>query len=69
MIRFTLLLLASLLTFSSSSIAMQHGGNSNAGSGKNKEACVIASLKCAKAPSASFGPDGKLWLCLVILQW
>ena len=65
MIRFTLLLLASLLTFSSSSIAMQHGGNSNTGNGKNKEACVIASLKCAKAPSASFGPDGKLWLAWV----
>lgn len=65
MIRFSLLLLAFLLSFSSSSIAMQHGGNSSAGNGKNKEACVMASLKCAKAPSASFGPNGKLWLAWV----
>jgi hypothetical protein len=60
MIRFTLFFLITLFGFSSSH-AMQHGGSS-AGKGKKSESCSIASLKCAKAPSASFGPDGKLWL-------
>ena len=63
MIRLVSFLFISFLAFSSN--AMQHGGNSSAGNGKSKEACVIASLKCAKAPSASFGPDGKLWLAWV----
>lgn len=62
MIRFASLLFIALLSFSSNS--MQHG-SSAAGKGKNGTTCTIASLKCAKAPSASFGPDGKLWLAWV----
>jgi hypothetical protein len=63
MIRFVSFLFIALLAFSSN--AMQHGGSSAAGKGKNGATCTIASLKCAKAPSASFGPDGKLWLAWV----
>ena len=61
MIRFVSFLFIALLSFSNSSNAMQHGSSS---AGKNG-ACTIASLKCAKAPSASFGPKGKLWLAWV----
>ena len=66
MIKFVSFLFIALLSFSSN--AMQHGSStvsSAAGKGVNKEACTMASLKCAKAPSASFGPDGKLWLAWV----
>jgi hypothetical protein len=63
MIKFVSFLFIALLSFSSN--AMQHGGGSAAGKGKNGTTCTIASLKCAKAPSASFGPDGKLWLAWV----
>jgi len=63
MIKFVSFLFIALLAFSSN--AMQHGGSSAAGKGKNGTTCTIASLKCAKAPSASFGPDGKLWLAWV----
>ncbi len=62
MTKFVSFLFIALLSFSSN--AMQHGGSS-AGKGKNGTTCTIASLKCAKAPSASFGPDGKLWLAWV----
>jgi hypothetical protein len=66
MIRFVSFLLIVLLGFISSTNAMQHAGSSaNSAAGKHKETCTIASLKCAKAPSASFGPDGKLWLAWV----
>ncbi|CCK74222.1 MAG: exo-alpha-sialidase [Oleispira antarctica] len=72
MIRFPLVFiisLFSLLGLSSGLNAMEHGGFSGVSAGnennKNKEICHIASLKCAKAPSASFGPDGKLWLAWV----
>jgi hypothetical protein len=64
MIRFVSFLFVALLSFSNSSNAMQHG-SSSAGKSKNGTTCIIASLKCAKAPSASFGPDGKLWLAWV----
>jgi hypothetical protein len=63
MIKFVSFLFIALLSFSSN--AMQHAGSSAAGKGKNVTTCTIASLKCAKAPSASFGPDGKLWLAWV----
>ncbi len=66
MIRLVSFLFIALLAFSSN--AMQHGGStvsSAAGKGKNGTTCTIASLKCAKAPSASFGPKGKLWLAWV----
>jgi hypothetical protein len=63
MIKFVSFLFIALLSFSSN--AMQHAGSSAAGKGKNATTCTIASLKCAKAPSASFGPDGKLWLAWV----
>ncbi len=66
MIRFVSFLFIALLSFSGN--AMQHAGSSvssSAGKGKNGTTCTIASLKCAKAPSASFGPDGKLWLAWV----
>jgi hypothetical protein len=63
MIKFVSFLFIALLSFSSN--AMQHAGSSAAGKGKNGTTCTIASLKCAKAPSASFGPDGKLWLAWV----
>jgi len=62
MIRLVSFLFIALLAFSSN--AMQHSGSA-AGKGKNGTTCTIASLKCAKAPSASFGPDGKLWLAWV----
>jgi thiol-disulfide isomerase/thioredoxin len=62
MIKFVSFLFIALLSISSH--AMQHG-SSAAGKGKNETTCTIASLKCAKAPSASFGPDGKLWLAWV----
>jgi hypothetical protein len=65
MIKFVSFLFIALLSFSSN--AMQHGGSSAGkgfSNGKNAT-CTIASLKCAKAPSASFGPDGKLWLAWV----
>ncbi|MFT4763096.1 MAG: hypothetical protein ACI9OH_000180 [Oleispira sp.] len=62
MIKFVSFLFIALLSFSSN--AMQHGSFS-AGKSKNGTTCTIASLKCAKAPSASFGPDGKLWLAWV----
>ena len=62
MTKFVSFLFIALLSFSSS--AMQHSGSA-AGKGKNGTTCTIASLKCAKAPSASFGPDGKLWLAWV----
>lgn len=65
MIKFVSFLFIALLSFSSN--AMQHGDSSagkGSSNGKN-ETCTIASLKCAKAPSASFGPDGKLWLAWV----
>jgi hypothetical protein len=67
MIRFVSFLFIVLLGLSSSSIAMQHGSSAagkSSGNGNN-ETCTMASLKCAKAPSASFGPDGKLWLAWV----
>jgi hypothetical protein len=64
MIRIVSFLFIALLGFSNSSNAMQHGGSA-AGKSKNVTTCTIASLKCAKAPSASFGPDGKLWLAWV----
>lgn len=51
--------LISLFSFSHSINAMPHGNHNS------KEGCHIASLKCAKAPSASFGTDGKLWLAWV----
>jgi hypothetical protein len=66
MIKFVSFLFIALLSFSSN--GMQHGSStvsSAAGKGKNGTTCTIASLKCAKAPSASFGPDGKLWLAWV----
>jgi len=66
MIRLVSFLFIALLSFSSN--AMQHGSStvsSAAGKGKNGTTCTIASLKCAKAPSASFGPKGKLWLAWV----
>jgi hypothetical protein len=63
MIKFVSFFFIVLLSFSSN--AMQHGGSSAAEKGKNKTTCSIASLKCAKAPSASFGSDGKLWLAWV----
>ena len=65
MIRFALFLFIALLGFTHSSNAMQHGGSSVSSSAGKKGTCTIASLKCAKAPSASFGPDGKLWLAWV----
>lgn len=68
MIKFVSFLFIALLGFTHSSSAMQHTGSSAssaAGKGKNGTTCTIASLKCAKAPSASFGPDGKLWLAWV----
>ena len=64
MIRFVSFLFIALLSFSNSGNAMQHG-SSSAGKSKNGTTCTIASLKCAKAPSASFGPKGKLWLAWV----
>ena len=64
MIRFVSFLFIALLSFSQSGNAMQHG-SSSAGKSKSGTTCTIASLKCAKAPSASFGPKGKLWLAWV----
>ena len=63
MTKFVSFFFIALLSFSNH--AMQHAGSSAAGKGKNATMCTIASLKCAKAPSASFGPDGKLWLAWV----
>lgn len=63
MFRLVSFLFITLLCFSSSH-AMQYGA-SFTGKGVNGFDCTIASLKCAKAPSASFGPDGKLWLAWV----
>lgn len=63
MFRLVSFLFITLLCFSSSH-AMLHGASAT-GKGVNGVACTIASLKCAKAPSASFGPDGKLWLAWV----
>lgn len=65
MIRFVSFLIIALLGFSNSSNAMPHGGSSAAGKSKNETTCTIASLTCAKAPSVSFGPEGKLWLAWV----
>jgi hypothetical protein len=67
MIRLVSFLFIALLGFSNSSNAIQHGGSADgkgSSNGKNVT-CTIASLKCAKAPSASFGPGGKLWLAWV----
>ena len=63
MFRLVSFLFITLLCFSSSH-AMQHGASAT-GKGVKEDTCSIASLKCAKAPSASFGPDGKLWLAWV----
>jgi hypothetical protein len=65
MIRFVSFLIIVLLGFSNSSNAMPQGGSSAAGKSKNETTCTIASLNCAKAPSVSFGPEGKLWLAWV----
>jgi hypothetical protein len=67
MIKFVSFLFIVLLGFSSSSIAMHHGSSAagKSSSHEKNDACTMASLKCAKAPSASFGPDGKLWLAWV----
>jgi len=65
MIRFVSFLIIALLGFSNSSNAMPHGGSSAPGKSKNETTCTIASLTCAKAPSVSFGPEGKLWLAWV----
>lgn len=59
MFRSTLLLLLSCVSL----LGFSHGINAMQMEGKEK--CQMASLKCAKAPSATFGPDGKLWLAWV----
>ena len=64
MIRFVSFLFIALLSFSNNSNAMPDG-SASAVKSKNGTTCTIASLKCAKAPSASFGPKGKLWLAWV----
>lgn len=65
MIKFVSFLFVALLGFTHSSNAMQHAGSSVSSAAGKNGTCTIASLKCAKAPSASFGPDGKLWLAWV----
>lgn len=58
---FLIISTSSLWGFSVALNAMEHNGTK----APVKSACNMPSLQCAKAPSASFGPDGKLWLAWV----